>query len=528
MNFFRAFFCGILLFFSIIIANGQVAGAKDLHKLQVAWQIINTMYVDTVNSPGLAEAAIKSMLQQLDPHSSYVSAKDVKAMDEPLEGSFDGIGVEFSIVHDTLVVASVLNDGPSEKVGVQVNDRIIKIDEKSIAGIGISNSDVMKMLRGRRGSRVDIEVLRKGKAKPLVFKIKRDKIPIFSVDASYIADNKIGYIKISRFGAQTHDEFVKALEELKKQGMKSLIVDLRGNGGGYLKAAFDIADELIDSKKMIVYTKGNASPLMEFKSSAKGLFERGPLVVLIDEGSASASEIVAGAIQDWDRGVIVGRRSFGKGLVQRPIKLPDGSEIRLTTAKYYTPSGRCIQKSYENGTNQYKDEINHRLETGEMVNALNIPVNNNEVYKTLMLQRTVYGGGGIYPDLFVPLDTTRMSVLATRILRAGLMQRYIVSLTEEMKERFSEFGNFKAFDKYFVVTDEMLRLFVREAKGENIDCTVGQLKEEKILMIQIKALVARRLFTDSDYYKVMNPEIDIYKRGLELLKNNREYEQLLK
>lgn len=521
--------CNIVFFLVVSLSvRAQVASSKELHKLQVAWQIINTMYVDTVNSSQLAETAIKSMLLQLDPHSSYVSAQDLKALDEPLEGSFDGIGIEFSIIHDTLVVASVISDGPAEKVGMRVNDRILKIDGKNIAGIGLKNNDVFKLLRGKRGSRVDLEVSRKDEKSPIEFKIKRDKIPIFSVDASYMADNRVGYIKISRFGAQTHDEFVKSLKDLLSQGMKSLILDLRGNGGGYLKAAFDIADELIDNRKMIVYTKGYASPLMEFKSSAKGLFERGPLVILIDEGSASASEIVAGAIQDWDRGVIVGRRSFGKGLVQRPVKLPDGSEIRLTTAKYYTPSGRCIQKSYENGNDQYQHEIIHRIETGEVLDQHKIPVNQSEVFKTLQSGRTVYGGGGIYPDLFVPLDTTRMSAVMQSIVRAGLLQRFSVSLMEQMKDRLSEYGNFKAFAKYFEVNDQMLDIFVADAKSEGIECTTDQLRKEDVLKSQIKAYMARRLFTSSDFYRVVNNESDIFRRGLELLKNNREYEQLLK
>ncbi len=510
------------------VSHAQVAASKELHKVQVAWQIINTMYVDTVNSSKLAETAITSMLQQLDPHSSYVSAQELKALDEPLQGSFDGIGIEFAIIQDSLVVASVIANGPSEKVGLLANDRIISIDEKNIAGIGLKNSDVFKMLRGKRGSRVDLEVVRRGEPKSLVFKIKRDKIPIYSVDASYMVDNKIGYIKISRFGAQTHDEFVKALKSLKSEGMKSLIIDLRGNGGGYLKAAFDIADELIDNKKMIVYTKGNASPLMEFKASSKGLFEKGPLVILIDEGSASASEIVAGAIQDWDRGVIIGRRSFGKGLVQRPIKLPDESEIRLTTAKYYTPSGRCIQKSYENGASQYKNEILHRLETGELVNSDSIPVNDDHIYRTMLSERVVYGGGGIYPDLFVSLDTTRMSPLMQDIVRRGLVQRFTISIMETMKAQLSEYGNYRAFTKYFAISDDAFSSMINEAKSDNVVCTKEELESEKYLMLQLKAYIARRLYTDSDFYRVVNPETDIFNRGVNLLKTTKEYERLLK
>ncbi|MGV8829242.1 MAG: S41 family peptidase [Breznakibacter sp.] len=509
-------------------AHGQVAGAKELHKLQVAWQIINTLYVDTVNSAQLSEAAIQAMLQQLDPHSSYISAKELSALNEPLEGSFDGIGIEFSIIRDTLVVASVIGGGPSEKVGLQVNDRIVKIDDKDIAGNGLTNSQVFKLLRGKKGSKVVLTVVRKAEKQPLVFDIRRDKIPIFSVDASYMIDQRTGYIKISRFGAQTHEEFVKSLKDLVNQGMKGLMIDLRGNGGGYLKAAFDIADELIDDNKMIVYTKGQASPLMEFKSSSKGLFEKGALVVLIDEGSASASEIVAGAIQDWDRGVIVGRRSFGKGLVQRPIKLPDGSEIRLTTAKYYTPSGRCIQKSYQNGTGDYEKEIFQRLQSGELSNQDSLPVKGHERYQTLMAGRTVYGGGGIYPDRFVPLDTTRMSPLMQSIFRTGLLQRYSVSLMENYNGKLAGYKDFDSFLQAFLIEDAMLSLLVDQAAGEGIVCSIADLRIEEMLLTQIKAYLARRLFNTSEFYRVVNPQTDIYKQGVDILTKTRDYNQLLK
>lgn len=523
----------VLLLFVVLssvnfIAHGQVAGAKELHKLQVAWQIINTLYVDTVNASQLSETAIKSMLQQLDPHSSYISAKELSALNEPLEGSFDGIGIEFSIISDTLVVASVIGGGPSERVGLQVNDRIVKIDGKDIAGVGLTNSQVFKLLRGKKGSKVVLSVVRKSEKEPIVFDIRRDKIPIYSVDAAYMIDPRTGYIKISRFGAQTHDEFVKSLKELLAQGMKGLMVDLRGNGGGYLKAAFDIADELIDDNKMIVYTKGQASPLMEFKSSAKGVFEKGPVVILIDEGSASASEILAGAVQDWDRGVVVGRRSFGKGLVQRPIKLPDGSEIRLTTAKYYTPSGRCIQKSYQNGAGEYEKEILHRLETGELSNQDSVPVNGQERYQTLIAGRTVYGGGGIYPDRFVPLDTTRMSSLMQSIFRSGLLQRYSVGLLERYNGKLTGYKDFDAFDQAFVVDDNMLSLLVDQAAGEGIVCTITELRQEVMLMTQIKAYLARRLFNTTEFYRVVNPKTDIFRQGVEILTNPRDYNQLLK
>ena len=319
------------------------------NKLQLAEYAIASLYVDTVNESKMVESAIIKMLEQLDPHSTYSTPKEVKELTEPLQGKFDGIGIQFNMVEDTLMVIQPVSGGPSEKVGILAGDRIVQVDDSIIAGVKMSTEKIMSMLRGPKGTTVKVKILRRGVMDLLDFTIKRDKIPVFSLDAAYLIDKRIGYVKINRFAATTHKEFMEALQTLQQKGMKDLILDLQGNGGGFLEAAIDIANEFLDKKELIVYTIGRKNPRSEFQAKGNGQFKTGRLVVLIDEYSASASEIVTGAVQDWDRGVVVGRRSFGKGLVQRPIDLPDGSMIRLTVARYYTPSGRCIQKPYEKG-----------------------------------------------------------------------------------------------------------------------------------------------------------------------------------
>lgn len=374
-------------------------------KLQLAEFAISNLYVDKVDEGKLVEAAIIRMLEELDPHSTYSDPEEVKRLNEPLQGNFDGIGIQFNMATDTLFVIQPVSGGPSEKVGILAGDRIIQVNDTVIAGVKMSTEEVMRRLRGPKGSKVNVKVQRNGVNELLPFTIKRDKIPVYSLDATYMVNSTTGYIRISRFAATTGDEFRTALHKLQSQGMKDLILDLQGNGGGYLNAAIEVCDQLLGKKELIVYTEGRRNPRSEFEAKGDGDFLNGRLVVLVDEYSASASEIVTGAIQDWDRGIVVGRRTFGKGLVQRPIDLPDGSMIRLTVARYYTPSGRCIQKPYES-VEQYNRDLIERYNRGEMLSADSIHFPDSLKARTLKLGRTVYGGGGIMPDYFVPIDTT--------------------------------------------------------------------------------------------------------------------------
>lgn len=377
-------------------------------KLQDVLQYINQEYVDTVNDDDLVERSIVSLLENLDPHSSYISAEELQANNEPLQGNFEGIGVEFNIVDDTVRVVAAIPGGPAEGVGVQAGDKIVMVDGKTIAGIKIANKGVMERLKGKGGTKVKISVKRNGRKGLIDFTITRGTIPIYSLDASYMLTANLGYIKISRFAATTYDEFMQALDKLQKQGMTKLVVDLRGNGGGFLNTAVDIADEFLPEGKSIVYTQGKARPRKDFYATKRGSFENGELFILIDDGSASASEILAGAVQDNDRGTLIGRRSFGKGLVQEQSEFTDGSAIRLTIARYYTPTGRCIQKSYKHGVDDYYNEELSRYESGELESADSIKVADSLKYKTPG-GKIVYGGGGIIPDEFVPLDTANRS-----------------------------------------------------------------------------------------------------------------------
>ncbi|KAA6316196.1 S41 family peptidase, partial [termite gut metagenome] len=395
-------YCRVFIFSCLLIIGqagltevwGQNITTPALRKLQIAEFAIANLYVDEIDEEKVVEAGIIKMLSELDPHSTYSDAEEVKKMNEPLTGNFDGIGIQFNMVEDTLFVIQPVSNGPSERVGILAGDRIIAVNDTAIAGVQMSSEEIMSRLRGPKDTRVNLRIVRRGVGEPLLFTVKRDKIPIFSVDASYMIQPQIGYIRIEHFGATTADEFRVSLIKLQKNEMKDLILDLQGNGGGYLNAAIDLADEFLEQKELIVYTEGRASKRSDFFAKGGGQFRAGRLVILVDEYSASASEIVSGAIQDWDRGIIVGRRSFGKGLVQRPIDLPDGSMIRLTVARYYTPAGRCIQKPYGN-TEQYQRDIFNRYNNGEMINADSVRLPDSLVYKTKKLERTVYGGGGI-------------------------------------------------------------------------------------------------------------------------------------
>ena len=488
---------------------------------------INELYVDSVDRKELIEGAMVSMLENLDPHSVYIPAEELAEMNEPLQGNFDGVGIQFNILKDTILVVSPISGGPSEKVGIQAGDRIIEVDGENVAGVGIKNSDVMRLLKGPKGTQVDVAVVRRGAKKALDFQITRDKIPLYSIDASYMADPTTGYIKINRFAATTIQEFREALTELRAKGMENLILDLQGNGGGYLRSAIDIADEFLSDDQLIVFTEGRAFPKDETFATTRGGYESGKLVVLIDEGSASASEIVSGAIQDWDRGMIVGRRSFGKGLVQKPVSLPNGGAVRLTTQEYFTPSGRCIQKPYEDGKEAYQKEKYERLEHGELTDEHNLFVSDSVAYFTKLNKRTVYGGGGIIPDVFVALDTTASSEYYSAVIRKGIMNSYVLEyVNKDRKQLLKSFPDVASFLNGYTFDEKIKQDFFKYATNEGVDYDEeGYLHSQQWFDTRFRALVARNLFDAEAFYEVINPILPAYQRALEVM-NDGSFKRL--
>ena len=492
-------------------------------KLQLAEFAIANLYVDEVDEDELVEDAIISMLKELDPHSTYSDPEEVRKLNEPLQGNFDGIGIQFNMATDTLFVIQPVSGGPSEKVGILAGDRIIEVNDTVIAGVKMSTEDVMRRLRGKRGTKVNVKIQRRGVKELLPFTITRDKIPVYSLDASYMVNDHIGYIRINRFAATTGKEFVDALHRLQKAGMKDLILDLQGNGGGYLNAAIELADQFLGRKELIVYTEGRRNPRAEFDAKGDGDFLNGRLVVLVDEFSASASEIVTGAIQDWDRGVVVGRRTFGKGLVQRPVDLPDGSMIRLTVARYYTPSGRCIQKPYES-VEEYNRDLIDRYNRGEMLSADSIHFPDSLRYKTLRLGRTVYGGGGIMPDYFVPVDTAMYTdyYLALRD-KGAIVQQNLKWVDAHRAEWLKRYKDFRHFDREFEITPAMLEEL--KALGKTLG---AEYKEEEyqaalpLIKAQLKALIARDLWDMSEYFQIINRLSASMNKAVELLEKPGE------
>ena len=492
-------------------ASGDIG--KDVQKFRDVLTQIQTEYVDTVNTNSLVDDAIHHMLNKLDPHSAYIPARDRIAANEDLRGNFDGIGVEFNIFHDTIVVVSALSGGPSEALGIQSGDKIVKVDDKNLAGIGVTSTDVMKALKGPKGTEVKVTILRKDKE--IDYNIIRDKIPQYSVDVAYMVDAEVGYIKVNRFAATTFDEFRESLSKLKDQGMKKLVLDLQSNPGGYMNIAIDMADDFLASGKKIVFTHGKEKKYdSQAMSTAKGDFEKGDLIVLINEGSASASEILAGALQDNDRAFIVGRRSFGKGLVQSPFDLSDGSELRLTISRYYTPTGRSIQKPYEDG-DEYSRDIISRYNHGEFFHADSIRFNDTLKYIT-QKGRTVYGGGGIMPDYFVPLDTTLTSHYLNELYTSSSIQEYTFGYGEDHKDALLEAG-FKQFLDKFIVTDQMLADLVKVGERNKVKADRKELaKKEKLFKVHIKAQIARKLWNNEGYFPVMNETNEIFIHALKL------------
>ena len=544
------------------ILSGSMLNDPSIRKVSFAMAAIENLYMDTVNSDKLAEDAINGLLEKLDPHSAYLTADEVKKANEPLQGNFDGIGVMFNMFTDTLYVIQVISGGPSEKVGILPGDKIIFVDDTLIAGVKMKDTDIMTKLRGPKGTTVNVKILRRGNPQLLDFRIIRDKIPLYSVSASYMVDKKTGYIKISRFAATTTDEFKDATKKLEAQGMENLILDLQNNGGGYMTAAIELANEFLKPGSLIVYTEGLNQRREDARStSSGGSLKNGRLVVMVDEGSASASEIVSGAIQDWDRGVIVGRRTFGKALVQRPIPLPDGSMIRLTTARYYTPTGRWIQKPYTKGDPEsYAKELIDRYNRGEMISADSIHFPDSLKYSTLIKHRTIYGGGGIMPDYFVPVDTTNALYVAgttplyTELYNKSIIYKYVRNEIDENRKKYqTSYPTFESFKNNFTVTDNMLNDMLamykkektdetnsktiqldvngKEIKKETYQLTEDQQKDlEKskwFILLQIKLQIAQQIYGDNEFYQLVNPLIDSYKKAVEIISDEKAYNKLL-
>jgi carboxyl-terminal processing protease len=522
-----------LLILLLTFCTGQLFGQFKLNeqsaKLVYTLSAINSLYVDSVKENNLVESAIVGMLKDLDPHSVYIPKEEVTRMNEPLEGSFFGVGIQFQMLEDTLYVVQTISGCPAAKVGVLPGDRMIFIEDTLIAGVKMQNTGIMKKLRGPKGTVVRVKILRRGVPELIEFNITRDKIPIRSVDASYIISKDAGYIKINSFGATTYQEYLEAMEKLKKAGMKDLIIDLQGNGGGYMNAATDLANEFLQKGNLIVYTQGVKQPRTSINATGKAGFSNGRLVVLIDEYSASASEIFSGAVQDWDRGVVIGRRSFGKGLVQRQLALPDGAMIRLTTARYYTPSGRCIQKSYKDGIDKYEQDLINRYKRGEYQHADSIHFADSLKYKTLRLARTVYGGGGIMPDIFVPLDTSNYSDYLRKIIAKGIVNKvtmqYIDKNRTALKEQYKTFENYAAS---YVVPQSLLDDLTNTATKEKITFNSEQFeKSRSYLMVQLKALIASDIWEQDSAFRILNAENAVIKKALDILKQPNEYNKLL-
>lgn len=473
------------------------------NKINNLLDYIEAQYVDTVNRTQLENKTITSMLKSLDPHSDFIPASEFSAVNEPLEGNFDGVGIEFNIINDTIRVINPIIGGPSEKLGIKAGDKIIKVEDKVMTGKKITSKDVFDKLRGKSGSVVNVSILRAGIKKPIDFKITRGKIPLYSLDIAYIVKPGIGYMKISRFASTTYDEFLSSFNTLSKLGMKKLILDLRGNGGGFLKTAVELADEFLMEGLQIVYTEGKAHPKKVYNASSRGGFEKNEMVVLIDEGSASASEIVAGALQDNDRATIIGRRSFGKGLVQDQIDLSDGSAVRLTIARYYTPTGRCIQKPYNKSLDDYYNEEYTRFEQGELYNADSIKVDKTKQYKTPG-GKIVYGGGGIVPDIFVPLDSVKYSPVVNRLFYSGALNAFAFEYTDKNRNAFLNKYKTAAdyISNYNIAKNEVAELnnYLAGKKLNTIHVEGNEKGFDQIL----KALIGRNLFDKDAYYPILN------------------------
>lgn len=509
----------------VILGDTEKNGAVNDYK--TALKYFDAIYPDSVTNGVITEFGIRYMLDNLDPHSSYISLEDLHDMETPLKGSFSGVGVRFQIDKDTINITETIPTGPSEKVGVMAGDKIIYINDELVAGVGIKNSGVRDRLLGDKGTSVKVKMYRKGSKELIEFNIIRDAIPIHSLDAAYMANSSTGYVKLNNFSATTVDEFRAAVKNLQRDGMKDLIIDLQGNGGGYLMTAVYLADELLDGVKMVTYTEGRKSPKSTYKTSREGLMEKGRIIILVDESSASASEIVSGAIQDWDRGLIVGRRTFSKGLVQKPVTLPDGTSVRITTSRYFTPSGRCIQKPYDHGSVEYRREKYERYGSGESFHRDSVKLDTSVKYSTQLVKRTVYGGGGIMPDVFVPLDTTGTSEYFSKLIRKGIFSsfalNYVNDNRDELKKKFTTLAKYKKDFK----TDKIVKDLIAKAEKEGVEFDKsGFERAEKTINIRLKANIAQYLYGPESFYEIINDLNETLQVALKVLEEGSEFKIL--
>jgi len=525
----RYIFPLIIFIFLSVSGFGQnnkqdLSGVRKYNSLM---QMIKFAYVDTVNESKLVEKAIVETLKELDPHSMYISKKDLQRANEELVGNFEGIGVQFEILRDTINIVHPIPGGPSERLGILSGDKIIKIESEDVTGKKITNQFVFDRLRGKKGTKVNVSIYRSGKKDLIDFTIVRDKIPINSIDASYMIEPGIGYINLTRFSSTSMKEFTDAMVKLNEQGLKSLILDLRNNGGGYMNTAIELADQFLEAKKLIVYTQGRTSPREDYYSTGNGILKNGKLVIMINENSASASEIVSGAIQDLDRGIIVGRRSFGKGLVQRPFQLPDSSEVRLTTARYYTPSGRSIQKPYSEGVDKYYEDFTTRLKHGEMENSDSIKFPDSLKFHTSK-GRVVYGGGGIMPDVFIPLDTIPFTDYFLNLRRKNVINLFSGDYVDRYrKDLQTKYPDFNSFDKKFIIDDAFMKDFLSLAEKQGVKMNEKEYGlSETLIKSQIKSLIAQKLWDVNESYKIINREDNEVQKAIGIIKNDALIDKL--
>jgi carboxyl-terminal processing protease len=509
-------------------ASSQVLN-EGTFKIGRTFGLIDAFYVDSVDFDMLTEKAIVEILKNLDPHSTYISAKDVKDMNEPLNGNFEGIGVQFNLLRDSIIIIEPLSGGPSEKVGIKAGDRIITIDNEKVTGIKMTTAGVRSRLMGAKGTKVDLKIYRKGEKDLLDFSIIRDKIPIFSLDASYMLDKETGYVKLNKFAATTEKEFSDAVAGLKKNNMLNLILDLRGNGGGYMQAATELAGKFFPDQKLLVYLKGRKTPRQDYKSAGNGNLSSARVIVLTDEGSASASEILAGALQDWDRAVIMGRRTFGKGLVQNGFFLTDGSMIRLTIARYYTPTGRSIQRSYAEGYDKYMENFMKRFTDGELISPDSIKLPDSLKYKTLINNRIVYGAGGIMPDVFVSADTSYNSPYLSRLAAKNVLNAFTLEFFDRNRNALtSQYKTFEDFKKKFQFSENDIKSFIARGEAEGVKFNETQFAKSKdeILLI-LKGLVATNIWQTSEYFQIINQNDKVIEKALNTISDKKAYNAIL-